>query len=96
MKKCTCKIPKPKSKVSENGTLFYCANCSKDYVFNFDHDENFYRETFTNFEVPFTERIEKAVQFANDRIAEKAKFRSRFELFLNTGSIFVESTNISY
>jgi len=96
MKKCTCKIPKPQSKVSENGISFYCSNCLNDYSFNFDHDENFYLDTFTDFEIPFADRIERAVRYANDRIIEKAKFRSRLDLFFQTGTIFVESTNISY
>jgi hypothetical protein len=30
-KKCTCAIPIPKGKVSENGISAYCAICLKDY-----------------------------------------------------------------
>tara|TARA_R110000787_G_scaffold229259_3_gene336815 strand:+ start:2318 stop:2560 length:243 start_codon:yes stop_codon:yes gene_type:complete len=29
---CSCKIPEPRMKVSENGTSAYCVKCTKTYV----------------------------------------------------------------
>ena len=29
---CSCKIPEPRMKVSENGTSAYCIKCTKTYV----------------------------------------------------------------
>jgi len=62
------------------------------YDLNFDYDNETYKRIFSDTSRPFSERLDKAVELANEIVKNKMKIRSILITFANTGIIFIDSS----
>jgi len=61
------------------------------YEYNFDEASLNYKKIFSDTSIPFSERLDKAVELANQLVKNKMRVAEIFRLFYSTGCIFVSS-----
>jgi len=61
-----------------------------------DYESTVFRQIFSDTEKPFSDRLDKAVEFANRQIEIKIKFNHIIETYRRTGVLIINTENYEF